>query len=261
MIRTEAERYCNREMQEPSRQPASNRDSVSSFDLDRAGPVPSVLVHDFNNLFQIVISALRIVERRPELAGDEDMTFVVKSALQAADKASTLTQRLLELAIAAQPVSRPIRINSVLLALGDLLRTMLGQQIELQLVLRDDLAPVACDARQFEDAVINLAINARDAMPAGGRLRIETYGAELASNDAGLPRGRYFALSVSDTGCGMTPEVARRAFDPFYTTKPVGRGTGLGLASVKTFVEQHNGHVSIETKLGVGTSVRLYLPC
>ena len=203
----------------------------------------SVAVHDLNNLFQVVMSALHLIERRPELRGAGDLTFIVRSARQAADKAASLTRRLLMTSHDPPPTRKLVRVNSVLLALEDLLRTILGPQIEL------------------ENTVINLAINARDAMPLGGRLRIETFGAELPSAQSGLPRGRYLAVSVSDTGSGMTQEAARHAFDPFFTTKPAGAGSGLGLPSVKGFVDRHNGHVSIETHVGLGTAVRLYLPC
>jgi signal transduction histidine kinase len=229
----------------------------------RCNPPPTmtdIIAHDFNNLMQVVISALQIVERRSETPGTGELTYITRSALQAADKASAMTHRLLSFAPILEPDLKTIRINSVLLTLRDLLRTILGENINMELVLCDEAFSVVCDGEQLENTVINLVANARDAMPQGGRLRIETYGAEPELDQAGLSHGRYLALSISDTGCGMAPEVVCQAFNPFFTTKPIGQGSGLGLLSVKTFVERHNGHISIDSNPGWGTSIRIYLP-
>ena len=121
--------------------------------------------------------------------------------------------------------------------------------------------PTVCDRHQLENALLNLAINARDAMPGGGRLVIETYHAELGAERANLRQGRYIGIRVSDTGSGMAPEVAEHAFDPFYTTKPAGRGTGMGLTMTRHFVERFRGCVELKSALGQGTSIMLYLPC
>jgi signal transduction histidine kinase len=142
-----------------------------------------------------------------------------------------------------------------------LLNCTLGERIELKLALADDLASTVCDPHQLENAVLNLTINAKDAMPAGGKLVIETCRADLGTGRAALRKGRYIGVCVSDTGTGMRPDVAQRAFDPFYTTKPTGRGSGLGLAMTKHFVEQFGGSVSIESTVGRGTTIILYLPC
>lgn len=219
--------------------------------------VSDLIAHDFNNLIQVVKSALNIIERR---AGGSDLSFVMKQALQSADKAATITHRLLELS--QQPLAdpQPLFFGVAIRSMADLLRTILGPDIALELVLSEALPPILCDIGQFENAVVNLATNARAAMPNGGTLRIETYAAELALERDGLDRGRYNALSISDTGRGMAPEVVRHAFDLFYTAGPARTGDGLGLAAVKVFADQHKGHVQVASALGRGTSVRLYLP-
>jgi signal transduction histidine kinase len=219
-----------------------------------------VIAHDFNNLMQVVISALRIVERRTEALGTGELIYITRSALQAADKAAAMTHRLLSIAQSPQPDPKTTQVNSVLLTLRDLLRTILGDSIDMELALCDEAFSVVCDGEQLEHTIINLVANARDAMPKGGRLKIETYGAKLELDQDGLSRGRYLGLSVCDTGCGMAPEVVHQAFDPFFTTKPVGQGSGLGLHSVRTFVEQHEGYISIDSSPGRGTSIRIYLP-
>jgi signal transduction histidine kinase len=219
--------------------------------------VSDLIAHDFNNLIQVVRSALHIIERR-DRGANADLSFVLKQALQSADKAAAITHRLL--ALTEPPISRlaPLLCSVAIRSMADGLRSVLGRNIELELALANDLAPILCDAPQLENALMNLAINATAAMPNGGRLRIETYAAELVFERAGLKRRRYNALSVTDTGCGMAPEVARRAFDLFYSADPMGKG--LGLSAVKAFAERCKGHVQIASIVGRGTSVRLYLP-
>jgi signal transduction histidine kinase len=221
--------------------------------------VSDLIAHDFNNMIQVVKSALHIVERR-DRGANSDLSFVLKQALQSADKAAAITHRLLALAKPPAANPQPLLCSVAVRSMADLLRGALGRDIELELSLANDLPPITCDIRQLENAVMNLAINARAAMQGGGRLRIETYAAELVFERAGLERGRYNALSVTDTGCGMSPEVARRAFDLFYSAAPVGNGEGLGLTAVKAFADQCKGHVQIASVVGCGTSVRLFLP-
>jgi signal transduction histidine kinase len=230
-----------------------------SHQVRTVAQVSDLIEHDFNNMIQVVKSALYIVERRNR-GTNSDLSFVLKQALQSADKAAAITHRLL--ALTEPPVSnpQPLLCSVALHAMADLLRTALGRDIDLELSLSNDLPPILCDIRQLENAVMNLAINAKAAMPDGGRLRIETYAAELVFERAGLERGRYNALSVTDTGCGMAPEVARRAFDLFYSADPMGKGEGLGLSAVKAFAERCKGHVQIASAVGCGTSVRLFLP-
>jgi signal transduction histidine kinase len=221
--------------------------------------VSDQIAHDFNNLIQVVKSALHIIERR-ECGANSDLAFVMTQALQSADKAATITHRLL--ALSQPPLSnpQPMFCCVAVAAMADLLNSVLGPDIELELMLSKELPPTLCDLCQFENALVNLAVNAKAAMPKGGRLRIETYAAELALERDGLERGRYNTLSVTDTGRGMAPEVARRAFDLFYSADPLRKGDGLGLSAVKAFADRHKGHVQIASALGCGTSVRLYLP-
>jgi signal transduction histidine kinase len=232
------------------------RDRV--LDVRTVANVSDLIAHDFNNLIQVVRSALHIIERR-DRGTNSDLSFVLKQALQSADKAASITHRLL--ALTEPPISRPqpLLCSVAIRSMAEGLRGVLGRDIELDLALANDLAPIMCDAHRLENALMNLAINAKAAMPNGGRLRIETYTAELAFERAGLERGRYNALSVTDTGCGMEPEVARRAFDLFYSADPSGKG--LGLSAVKAFADHCKGHVQLASAVGRGTSVRIYLPC
>ncbi|HSY85349.1 MAG TPA: ATP-binding protein, partial [Verrucomicrobiae bacterium] len=160
-----------------------------------------------------------------------------------------------------RPDLEPVAVNEVIASMETLLRFTLGDRIEFALALTEGASAAICDRQQLENALLNLAINARDAMPGGGRLVIETYHAELGAERANLRRGRYIGIRVSDTGSGMAPEVAERAFDPFYTTKPAGRGTGMGLTMTRHFVERFRGCVELKSALGQGTSIMLYLPC
>ena len=230
-----------------------------SHQVRTVAQVSGLIEHDFNNMIQVVKSALHIVERRERGTGS-DLSFVLKQALQSADKATAITHRLLALTEPPASNPQPLLCSVAVRAMADLLRSALGRDIELELSLSNELPPITCDIRQLENAVMNLAVNAKAAMPRGGLLRIETYAAELVFERAGLERGRYNALSVTDTGCGMAPEVARRAFDLFYSAAPMGKGDGLGLSAVKAFAEQCKGHVQLASAVGRGTSVRLFLP-
>ena len=221
--------------------------------------VSDLIAHDFNNLIQVVKSALHIIERRDRGVSSE-LSFVMKQARQSADKAAAIAHRLLALSQPPRSNPQPLLCSVAIRAMADRLRATLGRDIELELLLSHELPPITCDIGRLENAVMNLAVNARAAMPNGGRLRIETYIAELPFERAGLERGQYNALSVTDTGHGMSPEVARRAFDLFYSADPAGKGEGLGLPAVKAFAEQCKGHVHIASTPGCGTSVRLYLP-
>jgi CheY-like chemotaxis protein len=160
-------------------------------------------------------------------------------------------------------IPKSVDANALVVSLEDLLRRTIGETIDLEIVASAGLWRTLCDPNQLESALLNLAINARDAMPDGGRLTITTANARVDGIDADAPAllpGDYIRVDVSDTGIGMSPEVAARAFDPFFTTKPIGQGTGLGLSMIYGFARQSNGHVLIDSKLGAGTSVKLYLP-
>jgi hypothetical protein len=183
--------------------------------------------------------------------------------MTSANRAAALTHRLLAFARRQPLVPKSVDVNHLVMSLEDLLRRTIGETIDLQIAASADLWPTLCDPNQLESALLNLAINARDAMPDGGTLTMSTANASFGSVTADTPAlspGDYVCIGVADTGVGMSAEVAARAFDPFFTTKPIGQGTGLGLSMIYGFARQSNGHVTIDSKLKQGTSVRLYLP-
>jgi CheY-like chemotaxis protein len=185
-------------------------------------------------------------------------------ALGSAERAAALTHRLLAFSRRQSLDSRAIDINALVGSMEELLRRTLGERIQVTLDLAADAWTAVGDTNQLESAILNLAINARDAMPDGGRLTIGTENAHfterLADEHAEVAAGDYIRITVRDTGAGMAPQVVRRAFEPFYTTKPIGQGTGLGLSMVYGFAQQSKGHVTIASELGIGTVVTLYLP-
>jgi signal transduction histidine kinase len=189
---------------------------------------------------------------------------LMDAASAAALRAATLTHRLLAFGRRQSLDTKPNDANRIVAGIEELLQRTLGERIELVCKLSDDLWPASTDANQLESALLNLAINARDAMPDGGRLTIETVNVQLDSAYASLHEdaepGDYVAVSVSDTGIGMPPEILEKAIDPFFTTKPAGEGTGLGLSVIYGFIKQSRGHLRIYSAVGQGTTVRLYLP-
>jgi signal transduction histidine kinase/ActR/RegA family two-component response regulator len=231
--------------------------------MEAVGQLTGGVAHDFNNLLTVVMGSLDIARRR--LArGDVDILRYVENAVEATQRAATLTGRLLAFA-RQQPLDpAPTDINKLVRGMSELLQRTLGEQIAIETVLAAGVWQVRIDANQLENAIINLAVNARDAMPSGGKLTVETSNAYL--DDAyvrhmpDLAAGQYVLLAVTDTGVGMSPEVTAKAFEPFFTTKPVGQGTGLGLSQVYGFVHQSGGHISIYSEPGQGTTVKLYLP-
>jgi signal transduction histidine kinase len=231
--------------------------------MDAIGQLTGGLAHDFNNMLAVIISALNILKRRIE-RGDANVRDLVDAAIDGAQRAATLTHRLLAFA-RQQPLSpEPIDPNKFVGGISDLLRRTLGETVKLETVLAGGLWRIHADVSQLETAILNLAVNARDAMGEGGRLTIETANAHLddayAAQHTGVPAGQYVLIAVTDTGSGMSPETIERAFDPFFTTKTMGRGTGLGLSQVHGFVKQSQGHVKIYSEVGSGTTAKLYLP-
>jgi signal transduction histidine kinase len=222
------------------------------------------IAHDFNNLLTGIIGSLDIVRRRMVANRLDEIPRFVDAASTSAHRAGALTHRLLAFARRQSLDIRPKDINRLVANMEDLLHRTLGDQIELESSLAADLWTAFTDANQLESALLNLAINARDAMPAGGRLTIETANTRLDTADTSLQDdvepGEYVVVSVSDTGTGMQPDVAAKAIDPFFTTKPVGEGTGLGLSMIYGFVKQGRGHLRIYSEVGEGTKVKLYLP-
>jgi CheY-like chemotaxis protein len=205
-----------------------------------------------------------MVRRRIAAQRQDDIPKFMDAASAAAERAAALTHRLLAFARRQPLDSKPNDINRLIADMEELLRRTLGERIEFQSRYATDLWTALADANQLESALLNLVINARDAMPAGGRLTIETANARLDSRDTlqqeRVEAGDYVVVSVSDTGVGMSPEVAARAIEPFFTTKPVGEGTGLGLSMIYGFAKQSRGHLQIDSETGRGTAIKLYLP-
>jgi nitrogen-specific signal transduction histidine kinase/CheY-like chemotaxis protein len=232
--------------------------------MEAVGQLTGGIAHDFNNLLQGITGSLDMAEKRLGEARLREVEKFIAAARASSSRAVALTQRLLAFS-RRQPLDpRPVQANHLVSSMDDLLRRTMGEQIEVALRLAPDLWPALCDPHQLESAILNLAINARDAMPNGGRLIIETSNAELGRQDAaGRPElvpGPYICLGVTDTGTGMPARVIEQAFEPFFTTKPLGQGTGLGLSMIYGFIRQSEGDVRIESELGRGTTVKLYLP-
>ncbi len=230
--------------------------------MEAVGQLTGGIAHDFNNMLAIVMGGLSLLQRK--LArGETDVGRFVDAAMDGAQRAATLTQRLLAFS-RQQPLSpEPLVINKLVAGMSELLDRTLGEQVKVETVLAAGLWQVKADPAQLENAILNLAVNARDAMPGGGRLTIETLNAfvdDAYAQEYAIETGQYVLIAVADTGAGMTPEIIAKAFDPFFTTKGAGKGTGLGLSQVYGFVRQSGGHVKVYSELGVGTSVKIYLP-
>jgi signal transduction histidine kinase len=231
--------------------------------MEAIGQLTGGIAHDFNNLLAGVVANLEVMQIRIAQGRTPDLGRYIESALSSTDRASALTHRLLSFSRRQALAPKPTDINRLVHSMEDLLLRTVSLAVQIEIVLHEGLWSTMCDPHQLENALLNLAINARDAMPDGGKLTIETCNTtELDSSSAEQPATpkEYVAISVSDTGTGMTPEVLARAFDPFFTTKPMGQGTGLGLSMVYGFANQSGGSVRIESEPGKGTTVRLYLP-
>jgi PAS domain S-box-containing protein len=232
--------------------------------MEAVGQLTGGIAHDFNNLLQGITGSLDLLQKRLAQGRLGDLGRFIAGAMGAAERAAALTHRLLAFS-RRQPLDpKPISANPLIVSMEDLLRRTMGERVELELILDPDLWPTLCDPHQLENAVLNLAINGRDAMPDGGRLVIETSNRDLDEASADRPPdmqpGAYVCIAVTDTGIGMTQETMDRAFEPFFTTKPLGQGTGLGLSMIYGFVRQSGGTTKIRSQRGQGTSVTLYLP-
>jgi PAS domain S-box-containing protein len=229
--------------------------------MEAVGQLTGGIAHDFNNMLAVVIGSLDLLGRR--LAGDERALRYVEAASDGARRAALLTQRLLSFSRQQPLEPKPTNLNALVAGMSDLLRHSIGADVRLETVLAGGLWRVEIDPNQLENVILNLVVNARDAMPDGGRLTVETQNAHLddryAAAHDGVAAGQYVMLAVTDTGGGMSQDVIARAFDPFFTTKAVGRGTGLGLSQVYGFIKQSGGHVKIYSEPGVGTTVKIYL--
>ncbi len=232
--------------------------------MEAVGQLTGGIAHDFNNLLQGITGSLEIVQRRVAQGRVGELDRFITGATTAANRAASLTHRLLAFS-RRQPLDpRLVKVNPLVASLEDLLRRTTGEQIELEMVLAGGLWTTLCDPNQLENSLLNLVINARDAMPHGGKLTIETCNAHLDDHFAASQRdvrpGHYVCICVSDTGTGMSADTIAKAFEPFFTTKPIGQGTGLGLSMIYGFARQSEGYAQIYSELGQGTTIKLYLP-
>ena len=262
VTRDVTERHLAQEMLEQARERL-----LQSQKMEAIGQLSGGVAHDFNNLLTIVIGNLETAQRQlGALSGGvaSRLKRALDNAMRGAQRAATLTQRLLAFS-RQQPLDpKSLDVNKFIAAEVEFLQRSLGETIEVEAVGSAGVWPVEVDAHQLEAALLNLAVNARDAMPNGGKLTIETSNAFLdqdycSANPEVMP-GQYVMIAVSDNGTGMTKNIADRAFEPFFSTKGVGQGTGLGLSQVYGFIKQSKGHIKIYSEVGEGTTVKIYLP-
>ncbi|WP_231562413.1 response regulator [Sphingomonas sp. 35-24ZXX] len=232
--------------------------------MEAIGQLTGGLAHDFNNMLTGVIGSLDLIRRFLDAGRPEQVLRYLDAAETSAQRAAALTARLLAFGRRQSLDIRPTDVNQLVLGMEDLLRRTLGEQVDMAVELAQALPPASTDANQLENALLNLCINARDAMPRGGHLTIETttmhLDAGFAQTGEDLQPGSYVVLSVSDNGQGMSEDTMTKVFEPFFTTKPIGQGTGLGLSMIYGFLKQSGGHVRIYSELGKGTSVKLFVP-
>ena len=250
-------------IEQVSRREAAESQLRQAQKMEALGQLTGGIAHDFNNMLGVIMGALDLVTRRIA-KGDFGIQRFLDAATAASERAATLTQRLLAFA-RQQPLSpQPLDANQMIGNMSELLYSTLGEKIQIQTVKAAGLWIAHADSQQLENAILNIAINGRDAMPDGGKLTIETANSYLdeayCRENPEIQPGQFAMVAITDTGSGMTPEVAARAFDPFFTTKATGKGTGLGLSQVYGFVKQSHGHIKVYSEPGAGTTVKIYLP-
>lgn len=232
--------------------------------MEAVGQLTGGIAHDFNNMLTGVIGALAIIKRRIASNRTDDLDKFIDAATSSAHRAAGLTHRLLAFSRRQSLDRRPVDVVQLVASMEDLFKRTLGEQVELLIDLHPKTLKAITDANQLESAILNLVINARDAMPDGGQLTIETTNVVLSESDLvrgdTLQPGSYVVIAVSDTGIGMSQATIDKAFDPFFTTKPIGQGTGLGLSMIYGFAQQSGGHARIYSQVGLGTTIKLYLP-
>ncbi|RMW03955.1 Sensory box sensor histidine kinase/response regulator, partial [Pseudomonas amygdali pv. tabaci] len=231
--------------------------------MEAVGQLTGGLAHDFNNLLAGISGALELMNTRIAQGRWNDVDKYIVTAQGAAKRAAALTHRLLAFSRRQTLDPQPTDVNRLMKGMTDLIQRTVGPSIVVETIGTIGLWPTLVDASQLENALLNLCINARDAMPDGGRITIEANNQWIEGDVArmhDMPEGHYLSLCVTDTGTGMTPDVIAKAFDPFFTTKPIGQGTGLGLSMIYGFANQSGGRVRIQSQVGKGTSISLYLP-
>ncbi|MBC3387302.1 response regulator [Pseudomonas sp. SWRI12] len=232
--------------------------------MEAVGQLTGGIAHDFNNMLTGIIGSLELLRRRLARGRTEDLDSLIDLGVTSANRAAGLTHRLLAFSRRQSLDSKAVQMNTLVLSMGELLQRSLNESIRLDMQLDEQLWVAEADPNQLESALLNLVLNARDAMPNGGNLVVQTRNRHLDADFTeaypNLAPGDYVVLSVQDTGCGMPEAVISRAFDPFFTTKPIGQGTGLGLSMIYGFSKQSRGHVTIDSEVDIGTTVNLYLP-
>ncbi|SDT20948.1 His Kinase A (phospho-acceptor) domain-containing protein [Pseudomonas asplenii] len=232
--------------------------------MEAVGQLTGGIAHDFNNMLTGIIGSLELLKRRLARGRLEDLENLIDLGVTSANRAAGLTHRLLAFSRRQSLDSKPVNMNELVKSMGELLHRSLNESIELRMDLAPALWTAEADPNQLESALLNLVLNARDAMPEGGQLLVSTSNQVLdlafTQSQGRLEPGDYVLLQVRDTGCGMPENIISRVFDPFFTTKPIGQGTGLGLSMIYGFSKQSHGHVCIDSTVGQGTSVNLYLP-
>lgn len=261
--RDEAQAAHARQMQEIAARESAEDKVRQMQKMEAIGQITGGVAHDFNNMLAVILSALQLAKRRME-RGQEGASQFIDSAIDGAKRAASLTSRLLAFA-RRQPLNPSVLdVNRVLGDMSDMLARALGEQVEMETVLAAGLWRVNADRHELEQAILNICVNARDAMDGAGKLTIESGNAFLdegyAAANIDVTAGQYVMIAITDTGAGMSPEVKAQAFEPFFTTKQIGKGTGLGLSHVHGFLKQSGGHVAIYSEIGVGTTIKLYLP-
>jgi signal transduction histidine kinase len=232
--------------------------------MEAVGQLTGGIAHDFNNMLTGIIGSLELLRRRLARGRIDDLDSLIDLGVTSANRAAGLTHRLLAFSRRQSLDSKPVEMNDLVKSMGELLQRSIDESIHLDMQLSPQLWVAEADRNQLESALLNLVINARDAMPDGGRLVVRTSNRhldrEFTEAHSNLEPGDYVVLSVTDTGCGMPQSTINRAFDPFFTTKPIGQGTGLGLSMIYGFSKQSRGHVAIDSKVDKGTTVSLFLP-
>jgi len=242
--------------------------------MEAVGQLTGGIAHDFNNLLAGISGSLELIEMRLAQGRTNDIERYVRSAANSVKRASSLTHRLLAFSRRQTLDPKKTNVGQLISNMGELFAHSIGPQMDIKTRISGDLWSAFCDQNQLENALLNLVLNSRDAMPGGGTISIDAANIVLsddetaqgwstesmAGNTYGISAGNYIMLSVADTGTGMTPNIIMRAFDPFFTTKPLGQGTGLGLSMTFGFVKQSGGHINLESQVGKGTKVTIYLP-
>ena len=262
---TEANDRLKAEAEERGRVEEALRQSLK---MEAVGQLTGGLAHDFNNLLSGISGSLQLMSMRVSQGRTSEIGRYMDAAMVSVERAAALTHRLLAFSRRQTLDPKPTAVNSLIEGMRDMFSRTVGPGIKIETSLAAELWSTLCDPNQLENALLNLIINARDAMPDGGHITVETSNCVLADsrgpqidNISGrVPNGEYIALFVIDTGSGMAPQVIERAFDPFFTTKPIGQGTGLGLSMIYGFVQQSGGHVLLRSAQGHGTTVAIYLP-